>query len=103
MEKTAQRLSGLGYVWQNRSYAEVRKNGAQTPPDYLRDAHYPGAEALGRGTGYQYAHDHPGSVAAQQYLPDALVARTFYEPSGNGREKAFGERLAELRRRLGKP
>jgi putative ATPase len=83
--------------------AEVRQNGAQTPPDYLRDAHYPGAQALGRGTGYQYAHDHPGSVAAQQYLPDALADRHFYEPTGNGREKAFGERLAELRRRLGKP
>ena len=55
--------------------AEVRKNGAQTPPDYLRDAHYPGAEALGRGTGYQYAHDHPGNVAAQQYLPDGLADR----------------------------
>jgi putative ATPase len=83
--------------------AEVRKNGAQTPPDYLRDAHYPGAEALGRGQGYQYAHDHPGSVAAQQYLPDGLADRVFYEPSGNGREKAFGERLVELRKRLGKP
>ncbi len=82
--------------------AEVRKNGAQTPPDYLRDAHYPGAQALGRGTGYQYAHDHPGSVAAQQYLPDALAERRFYEPTGNGREKAFGERLAELRKRLGR-
>jgi putative ATPase len=82
--------------------AEVRKNGAQTPPDYLRDAHYPGAAELGRGTGYQYAHDHPGSVAPQQYLPDALAAARFYEPTGNGREKAFGERLAELRKRLGR-
>ncbi|HEX4753314.1 MAG TPA: replication-associated recombination protein A, partial [Solirubrobacterales bacterium] len=83
--------------------AEVRSGGAQTPPDYLRDAHYPGAKALGRGTGYLYAHDHPGNVAAQQYLPDGLADRAFYEPTGNGREKAFGERLAELRRRLGKP
>ncbi len=81
---------------------EVRRNGAQTPPDYLRDAHYPGAQALGRGEGYQYAHDHPGNVAAQQYLPDDLADRVFYEPTGNGREKAFGERLAELRKRLGR-
>jgi len=81
---------------------EVRRHGAQTPPDYLRDAHYPGAKALGRGKGYQYAHDHPGNVAAQQYLPDGLAERSFYEPSGNGREKAFGERLAELRRRFGR-
>jgi putative ATPase len=83
--------------------AEVRENGAQTPPDYLRDAHYPGAADLGRGKGYLYAHDHPGGVAAQQYLPDGLADRNFYEPTENGREKALGERLAELRRQLGKP
>src|SRR6201992_1010715 len=62
---------------------EVRKHGAQTPPDYLRDAHYPGAQELGRGTGYQYAHDHPGNVAPQQSLPDALVGRGFYEATGH--------------------
>jgi putative ATPase len=80
--------------------AEVRKNGAQTPPDGLRDAHYPGAGALGRGEGYLYAHDQPGAVAAQQHLPDALVGRHFYAPTDRGREKALGEWLAELRRRL---
>jgi putative ATPase len=82
---------------------EVRRHGAQTPPDYLRDAHYPGAKTLGRGEGYLYAHDQPGGVAAQQHLPDGLAERRFYEPTDRGREKAFGERLAELRRRLGKP
>src|ERR1700759_991032 len=81
---------------------EVRRHGAQTPPDYLRDAHYPGAGALGRGAGYLYAHDQPGGVAAQQLLPDGLGERRFYEPTDRGREKALGERLAELRRRLGK-
>jgi putative ATPase len=83
--------------------AEVRGHGAQTPPDYLRDAHYPGAQVLGRGEGYLYAHDQRGGVAAQQMLPDDLAGRRFYEPTDRGREKAFGERLAELRRRLGKP
>jgi putative ATPase len=83
--------------------AEVRANGAQTPPDHLRDAHYPGAQALGRGEGYLYAHDQPGGVAAQQHLPAGLEDRRFYEPTDRGREKALGERLGELRRRLGKP
>ena len=49
--------------------AEVRENGAQTPPDYLRDAHYPGAGELGRGEGYRYAHDEPGGVSDQPLLP----------------------------------
>ena len=62
-----------------------------------------GAKALGRGEGYLYAHDQPGGVAGQQMLPDGLAARRFYEPTDRGREKALGERLVELRRRLGKP
>src|SRR3954462_11952594 len=45
--------------------AEIRANGAKTPPDYLRDAHYPGAGELGRGEGYRYAHDEPDGVGDQ--------------------------------------
>ena len=83
--------------------SEVRENGAGTPPDALRNASWPGAKALGRGKGYVYPHDRPGGVAPQQHLPDGLAERRFYEPTDRGREKALGERLTELRRRLGKP
>jgi putative ATPase len=82
--------------------AEVRENGALTPPDYLRDAHYPGAEKLGRGSGYRYAHDEPGGVSDQPLLPEGLRNRRFYEPTDRGREAELGHRLEELRRRLGK-
>jgi putative ATPase len=82
--------------------AEVRANGAKTPPDYLRDAHYPGAAELGRGSGYRYAHDEPGGVADQQLLPDGLAERRFYEPTDRGHEAELGRRLEELLRRLGK-
>jgi len=81
--------------------AEVRANGAQTPPDYLRDAHYPGAEKLGRGSGYRYAHDEPGAVSNQPLLPEALGRRRFYEPTERGFEAELGKRLADLRQRLG--
>jgi len=81
--------------------AEVRANGAQTPPDYLRDAHYPGAEKLGRGSGYRYAHDEPGAVSGQPLLPEALGRRRFYEPTERGFEAELGKRLADLRQRLG--
>jgi putative ATPase len=94
----------------NRSYkalaaarAEVRANGAQTPPDYLRDAHYPGAVKLGRGEGYRYAHDEPGGVSDQPLLPPGLQGRRFYQPTDRGFEARLGERLAELRRRLDSP
>jgi putative ATPase len=80
---------------------EVRANGAKTPPDYLRDSHYPGAEKLGRGSGYRYAHDEPGGVSDQQLLPKGLAGHRFYEPTDRGFEAELGRRLAELRTRFG--
>jgi putative ATPase len=82
--------------------AEVRANGAKTPPDYLRDAHYPGAETLGRGSGYRYAHDQPGAVSDQPLLPEELGDRRFYEPTERGFEAELGRRLSDLRERLGR-
>ncbi len=80
--------------------AEVRRGGAQTPPDYLRDAHYPGAAELGRGEGYRYAHDEPGAVSDQQLLPEALQGTRFYAPTDRGFEAELGRRLAALRERF---
>jgi len=79
---------------------EVRENGAQTPPGYLRDAHYPGAKALGRGEGYRYAHDEPDAVSEQPLLPPGLADRRFYTPTERGFEAELGQRLEALRRRL---
>ncbi len=80
--------------------AEVRANGAKTPPDYLRDAHYPGAEKLGRGEGYRYAHDEPGGVSDQPLLPEELRGRRFYAPTDRGFEEQLGRRLEALRKKL---
>jgi len=82
--------------------AEVREHGARTPPDYLRDAHYPGAAKLGRGSGYRYAHDEPDGVGDQQLLPDGLAGRRFYAPTERGFEAELGRRLAALRKRFDK-
>jgi putative ATPase len=80
--------------------AEVREHGARTPPDYLRDAHYPGAKALGRGAGYRYAHDEPDGVSDQRLLPEGLEDRRFYAPTDRGFELELGRRLAALRERF---
>jgi len=82
--------------------AEVREHGARTPPDHLRDAHYPGARALGRGDGYRYPHDEPDGVADQQLLPDGLEGRRFYQPTDRGFEAELGRRLELLRKKLEK-
>jgi putative ATPase len=80
--------------------AEVRRSGAKTPPDYLRDAHYPGAAKLGRGEGYRYAHDEPDAVSDQPLLPGELRGHRFYEPTERGFEAELGRRLADLRQKL---
>lgn len=66
-------------------------------PTALRDSHYSGAKQLGHGVGYEYAHDAPGGVAAQDYLG---VAREYYRPTDRGFERELGERLRAIRARL---
>lgn len=78
---------------------DVVKTTTTTVPVHLQDKHYGGAEKLGHGVGYLYAHDYPEHYVKQQYLPDELVGRTFYHPSENGYEKQIGERLRRLRSR----
>ncbi len=92
--------SNASYKALGRARAEVRENGAQTPPDHLRDAHYPGAGELGRGEGYRYAHDEPGAVADQPLMPPDLAGRRFYDPTDRGFEGELGRRLQALRKRL---
>ena len=70
-------------------------NSAEVPP-HLRDAHYKGSAELGH-VGYKYAHDFPKHYVDQQYLPDALVGQTFYEPSENGYEEKIKKGMEYLK------
>ncbi len=89
--------SNASYVAIDAAIADVRAGRAGPVPAPLRDAHYGGAQQLGHGAGYRYAHDEPHAVAAQQYLPDELVGTRYYAPSDRGYERAVGERLARVR------
>jgi putative ATPase len=80
--------------------AEIRRDGARTPPDHLRDAHYPGARELGRGEGYRYPHDEPDGVGDQRLLPEGLEERRFYAPTERGFEAELGRRLERLKKRF---
>jgi putative ATPase len=94
--------SNASYKALGAAREEVRRNGAKTPPDYLRDAHYPGAAALGRGEGYRYAHEEPGGVSEQRLLPEELGEARFYAPTERGFEAELGRRLEALRTRFGR-
>ncbi|KQN88643.1 replication-associated recombination protein A [Arthrobacter sp. Leaf69] len=90
--------SNAAYMGINQAIADVRAGLGNGIPAHLRDAHYPGSKQLGHGQGYKYAHDAPHSVATQQYPPDDLVGRNYYEPTANGAERDIATRLDRLRR-----
>jgi putative ATPase len=76
---------------------DVREQAVIPVPRHLQDKHYAGANRLGHGQGYAYAHDAADGIAAQDYLG---VEKRYYEPTDRGLERDLGARLAEIRRRL---
>lgn len=75
----------------------VENEKTATIPPYLRDAHYKGAEKLGHGIDYKYAHDYKNHYVKQQYLPDEIKDYIFYAPSDNGYEKTIQEYLKKIK------
>lgn len=92
--------SNAAYNAINAAIADVRAGGFGRVPMHLRDAHYPGAKRLGHGKGYKYAHDSEIGIVAQQYLPDELRGRRYYEPTTHGTERDVSARLEKIRRIL---
>ena len=90
--------SNAAYMGINQAIADVRAGLGNGIPAHLRDAHYPGSKQLGHGKGYKYAHDAPHAVATQQYPPDDLIGRNYYEPTANGAERDIATRLERLRK-----
>ncbi len=78
--------------------ADVRDGRAGSVPPALRDGHYAGAAKLGHAQRYRYPHDDPAGVVEQQYAPDELRERRYYQPTDHGAERAWGERAKALRR-----
>lgn len=79
------------------TYAAARKavmeHGALPVPAKLRNASTALTRAMGHGEGYKYPHDFEGAYVAEDYLPDALIGRTFYEPCDSGFERELAARL----------
>lgn len=92
--------SNAAYNAINRAIADVRAGASGQVPVHLRDGHYAGAKQFGHGVGYIYAHDEPGHVVAQQYLPDTLRGTVYYEPTQHGFERTLTERRERIRRIL---
>jgi putative ATPase len=79
-----------------KALAEVEAEGKIQVPDHLKDATRD-AKALGHGKDYKYPHEFPEHWIEQQYLPDSLRDKHFYEPSDQGREKEIAEQWRKRR------
>lgn len=73
--------------------SDIRKGLSGEIPDHLKDAHYKGAKELGRGIDYIYPHDFETGWVKQQYLPDSIKHRKYYEPKRTGK---FEQALAQI-------
>lgn len=67
---------------------DIRTGKIGDVPKHLKDAHYKGAQELGRGIGYQYPHDFENGWVEQQYLPDPLKNKQYYKPKQTGKFEA---------------
>jgi putative ATPase len=77
--------------------ADVDAHGALPVPARLRNAVTPLGRNMGFGAGYQYPHDFTGHYVVEEYLPESLRGRRYYEPTDSGHERLIKERLAGLR------
>ena len=89
--------SNAAYEAIGAAMSAVRNNVTPPVPTHLQDAHYKGAEKLGHGLGYKYAHAYPNHYVEQQYLPDSLVGTKFYEPTEMGYEKNIREHFSRIK------
>ncbi len=89
--------SNASYTGIKEAIAEVRKSGALPVPMHIRNAPTSLMKDLGYGKGYKYAHNYVEAYVPQDYLPEELKKRKFYDPAGNGYEKYIRERMELLK------
>ena len=65
------------------AFSDIKNGNCGEVPTHLKDAHYGGAEKMGRGVEYKYPHSYPNHYIPQQYLPDSIKDRKYYVPGEN--------------------
>lgn len=89
--------SNASYLAMDAALADVDAGRFGEVPLHLRNAPTALMKSWGNKQGYRYAHDFPGAVATQQYLPDELVGTEYYHPNDRGYEREVSSRLEKLR------
>lgn len=92
--------SNSAYVAMDKAIADLHKSGTLPIPRHLRDGHYSESKELGNAQDYKYPHAYPEKWVKQQYLPDKLVGKNYFDPNDTGKyERALGankERIDRL-------
>jgi putative ATPase len=94
--------SNASYRAMNAARDDARKLGALPVPLDLRNAPTPLMRKLGYGEHYRYPHDYEGALVEQNYLPEALKDRRYYDPSDRGYEARISDYLKRVRARRSK-
>lgn len=89
--------SNASYLGIERALADVDAGNIGSVPLYLRNAPTKLMKEWGNHEGYKYAHDSPGAVAEQEYMPEPLRGHEYYEPNDRGYEREVGPRLKQVR------
>ncbi len=89
--------SNSAYVAIDKALTDVATRRTGEVPYHLRNAPAKGMSDLGYGIGYRYAHDYPGHIVDQQYLPDPIQGTIYYEPGQNGYEQKIHDWLQKRR------
>ncbi len=92
--------SNAAYAAINEAMQDVRERRVLPIPTHLKDSHYKGAERLGHGEGYEYAHSGDDGWVDQDYLG---VDRSYYRPVNRGFEAELQQRMATINERKSQP
>jgi putative ATPase len=87
------------YLAEKAVKAEIEESGAQPVPLHIRNAPTRLMKELGYARGYLYPHNHPGAWVKQEYLPDKVKTRVYYQPTGRGFEKEIKARIEEIKKK----
>ena len=88
--------SNASYLAIDQAICDVKSSNSGLIPVHLRDAHCKGAIKLGHGATYKYPHDYEGSFVEQNYLPEELKNKKYYNPTENGFEREIKKRIENL-------
>lgn len=93
--------SNASYLGINQAMDDVANIKIKDIPKHLKDSHYKGAKNLDNGVGYKYVHNYDNNYVEQQYLPNELVGKKYYNPTNNGYEKQIKKRLKNIESQKG--